>query len=148
MGAKIRIGWAQRDITPDRPVSLRGHFNLRLATRVQDPLTLTALALESDGEYVVVVSMDLCTVEVEVTDDVRAALAERLPEFDPRRLIISATHTHTAPFSGNLAGLQNDEEYAEIDPRWRYPGGPASRTDCPAGCRCPERSWFQCLPRE
>lgn len=120
MGAKIRIGWASRDVTPDRPVSLRGHFNVRIATRVQDPLTVTALALESDEEYVVLASMDVCTVEVEVLEGARAALATRLPDFDPRRLVVSATHTHTAPFSGSLAGLQKDAEYIDAI-RARYP---------------------------
>jgi hypothetical protein len=42
----------------------------------------------------------------------RAALAERLPEVDPRKLIVSATHTHTAPFAGEK-GWQRDEDYLE-----------------------------------
>jgi hypothetical protein len=100
--------------------TLRGQFNLRIATRVQDPLTLTALALESGGEYVILASMDLCTVEVEALANARAALAERLPGFDPRRLVVNATHTHTGPFSGNLAGLQRDAEYVDLI-RSRYP---------------------------
>ena len=45
MANKVKFGWATRDITPDRPVALRGQFNLRIATRVNDPLTLTALAI-------------------------------------------------------------------------------------------------------
>jgi hypothetical protein len=89
---------------------LRGQFNLRLATRIQDPLTLTALALDNGADHAVIVSMDLCGVDHQVFDGARAALAERLPEVDPRKLIVSATHTHTAPFAGG-DGWQQDADY-------------------------------------
>ena len=120
MSTRIRLGWSPRDITPDRPVALRGQFNLRIATRVHDPLTLTALALESNDEHAIIVSMDSCAVDVEVFEDTRAALAERLPDFDPRKLIVGATHTHTAPFAGQRTGLQRDVDYADVI-KARYP---------------------------
>jgi hypothetical protein len=119
MGA-VTIGWAARDITPSRIIALRGQFNLRIATRVQDPLTLTALAIESDGEQVVFVSVDNASIDPEVTQGSRALLAERLPELDPRKLVMGATHTHTAPFGGTNVGLQKDEFYLD-DLRQRYP---------------------------
>ena len=120
MGTRIQIGWSQRDITPHRPVSLRGQFNLRLATRVQDPLTLTALALDSGDDCAVIVSMDACAVDNEVLAGARTALAERLPELDPSKLIASATHTHTAPFGGGVVGWQKDEDYLDAI-KARYP---------------------------
>ncbi|MGE5532575.1 MAG: hypothetical protein ACM3VW_10725 [Bacteroidota bacterium] len=120
MCAKIMVGWSQADITPNRPVALRGQFNLRIATRVQDPLTLTALAVENGDDQAVIVSMDACAVDVDVFEKAREALAQRLPGFDPRKLIVSATHTHTAPFSGDRVGLQKDRDYADII-RARYP---------------------------
>lgn len=110
MSTGIKIGWAQRDITPPGPVALRGQFNLRIATRVHDPLTLTALALETADEQAVIVSLDMCGVDPEVFAAAREALAERLPEVDPRKLIVSGTHTHTAPFAGG-GGWQGDAEY-------------------------------------
>jgi hypothetical protein len=112
MSNRIRIGWAQRDITPDRPVALRGQFNMRIATRVQDPLTLTALVLQSGDTHVVLVSMDACGVDAEVLGAARQELPERLPDFDPEMLIVNATHTHTAPFAGAI-GLQKDDDYLE-----------------------------------
>lgn len=113
MSGKVLIGWSQRDITPDGPVSLRGQFNLRLATRVQDPLTLTALALDNGQDQAVLVSVDMCGVEPEVLTAVREALAARVPDFDGRKLILSATHTHTAPFTG-AKGWHKDDEYLEL----------------------------------
>ncbi len=112
MTAKTTFGWAGRDITPNRPVALRGQFNLRIATRVRDPLTLTALAIESAGEQAIFVSVDLVAVDQAVLHRSRQILGDRLPGFDPRKLIVSATHTHTGPFSGGGC-LQNDVEYME-----------------------------------
>ena len=120
MSSKTTIGWASRDITPDRPTSLRGLFNLRIATRVNDPLTLTALAIESDGDHTIIISIDTCGVDQEVLDDAREALAERLPEVDPRKVFASATHTHTAPFMTGSIGLQKDLDYMD-DILAKYP---------------------------
>ena len=36
--AKIRVGWATRDITPDRPVNLSGQMHPRISTGVATPL--------------------------------------------------------------------------------------------------------------
>jgi len=113
MSNRIQVGWSQRDITPTGPVSLRGQFNLRIATRINDPLTLTALALSNGEDHAVIVSIDSCGVDMEVFEGARAALAERLPELDTRKLIVSGTHTHTAPFAGG-AGWQRDEDYLEL----------------------------------
>jgi hypothetical protein len=101
-------------------VALRGQFNLRIATRARDPLTLTALAIESAGEQAIFVSIDTCGVDDATLARSRRALTERLPGFDSRKLIASATHTHTAPFAGGDLGLQKDEDYLD-DIRARYP---------------------------
>lgn len=120
MSAHIRIGWSQRDITPHRPVALRGQFNLRIATRVQDPLTLTALALDGGDDGAIIVSVDGCGADDELIAAARAGVAARLPGFDPRKLIMCGTHTHTAPFFGHNIGLQKETDYLEAL-RARYP---------------------------
>lgn len=43
----IKIGWAQTSITPDRPVFHSGQIYPRVSQYVHDPVTATALALES-----------------------------------------------------------------------------------------------------
>ena len=43
----LNIGWASADITPDKPVIIRGQFYARISDGVQDPITVTALAIES-----------------------------------------------------------------------------------------------------
>ncbi len=96
---KILIGWASRDVTPDKKVSLFGQFHVRISEGIHDRLTTTALALESkDGrEQSIMVSLDSAWISDAVLKLCRAHLKRHLPDFDPKMLLINATHTHTAP---------------------------------------------------
>ncbi len=124
-GKSILIGWASRDITPAGKVSLFGQFHVRISEKVHDPLTTTALALEStDGqEQAVIVSLDAIWVSDFLMKQCREKLKIELPELNPEKLLISATHTHTAPSQLSAVfpdppGLGEDvmtaEEYTDI----------------------------------
>ncbi len=110
----IKIGWAEIDITPTEsllPIDLRGQFNARVTSTVNDPLTATALAIESDsGEQWILVSIDTLDLgpggasEVWPMDHegmlvpLRVSLEGTLPGFELNKLTLVATHTHTAPY--------------------------------------------------
>lgn len=94
---QVLIGWATRDITPDRPVNLCGQFHMRISKGVLDPVTVTALSVSADDESFTWVSCDLVQIPTEVLVACREKLRQRLPDFPVEKLIISATHTHTAP---------------------------------------------------
>ncbi len=99
---EILIGWATRDLTPERPALLRGQFHARVSEGVMDPITVTALAIESlrDGRpegHAVMVSCDMVTIPDGLRDGVRSRLARLAPELDPLSVCIHATHTHTGP---------------------------------------------------
>jgi hypothetical protein len=100
--AELQIGGATVSITPGEPVAISGQMRTRIARTVESPVTATALALESrDGDKVldqaILVSCDLVAIRDGVLDMVRQRVKERLPEFDLSKLVMSATHTHTAP---------------------------------------------------
>ena len=99
----LRIGWGSADITPERPVLIAGQFHARVSEGVRDPVTATALALESTrGEKpvrLVMVSCDLININDSVRDGVRERLRETLPELDPLSVILFATHSHSAPYT-------------------------------------------------
>jgi hypothetical protein len=100
--AELRVGAATVSITPDRPVALAGQMHLRVAHNVESPVMATALALESRAEdrvldQSILISCDLVAIREGVREKVRERLRERLPDFDADKLVLSATHTHTAP---------------------------------------------------
>ncbi len=102
-GAKpglLRIGWASTSITPDKPVIMSGGSRARISAGVMDPLTATALVLESGSNgktaEVVLVSVDLGSIHADMLERVLEILGKRVPEIDPNCVIIHATHTHAA----------------------------------------------------
>jgi hypothetical protein len=126
----LYVGWARVDITPERPVALIGQLHKRISQKVRDPLTATALALETRGddggrEQAILISCDLLFIRKSVQDRLRQIVKDRLPDFDIERLFLNATHTHTGPgFSdrdfGSLYDVSKDEgvitasEYADF----------------------------------
>jgi hypothetical protein len=94
--AALKIGWAESDITPPEAVSLAGSFGARVSERVCDPITATVLVLESGGDHVVWITCDLVAIADELRDAVRARVAA-LPGLDPKKVILNATHSHSAP---------------------------------------------------
>jgi len=95
--SKLKFGWAEVDITPDKKVSLGGQFAERISEYVEKPLTATALAVSSDDEQMVLVSCDLISMPVNVLDAIREKLIGNSFGLDPEKVIISAIHTHTGP---------------------------------------------------
>ncbi len=95
----LKIGWASCDITPRAfPVLIAGQFHARVSEGVDDPLSATALALESGEDQVIFVSCDLVGISQELQDAVRSRLREgRRGEPVPEKVILNATHTHTGP---------------------------------------------------
>ena len=99
---RLYFGFAGTSITPDRPVAIGGQYNTRISGEVHDPLRATALALETRDEegiidQAVFVSCDLSIIRRNLQEDVRRRVGRRVAGLDVRKIIISATHTHTAP---------------------------------------------------
>jgi hypothetical protein len=102
---EIWVGTSVVDITPSRPVALDGQRHLRIAREAATPLTATVLALEGrkDGQpadQAVVVSCDIVAIRPGVLELVRQKAGPMLPDLDPRKIFLCATHTHTAPVTG------------------------------------------------
>ncbi|MEI8247922.1 MAG: hypothetical protein WCI51_18940, partial [Lentisphaerota bacterium] len=72
--AKLLIGWAETDTTPEGNVDLSGQYYHRIADGIHSRLSATALALESDGEQAVMVSLDLVGFQSDFQDELRLML--------------------------------------------------------------------------
>jgi hypothetical protein len=126
----LYVGWASVDITPRRPVVVVGQLYKRIARTTLDPLTATVLALETRGrgannEQAIMVSCDVICIRKAIQQRLRDMVKSQIPDFDVRKLLLNATHTHTAPgfidnTFGGLYDVSRDEgvmkasEYADF----------------------------------
>ena len=96
---RIAIGWSSVDITPKKRCTLCGQFPTRISTGVHDPLTASALAISSGRgrSGSIIISADALWISDRVRTIFDRELARRLPEVPAGRVLVSATHTHTAP---------------------------------------------------
>ena len=113
MKEKLKFGWAEVSITPEKRPMLAGQFYPRISQYVETPITVTALAIEAGAEQAIFCSVDQTHIYASITNGVRGILARTIPDFDARKLIINATHTHTAfdYADENGIGLDALEEY-------------------------------------
>ena len=93
--AKIKMGWAEVDITPNQKISLYGQFYERISDVVESRLYVTAFALESAEEEMIICSCDLVGVAQNLNKMVKERLKDKLP-ISTDKVILSAIHTHTS----------------------------------------------------
>jgi hypothetical protein len=96
-------GWSSVNITPIKKVSLYGQYYERISEGVHDSLYATALAIESrnnDGssfEQTVMISCDIVGIQKILLNKLRERLAGKINSLDVNKILMFATHTHTAP---------------------------------------------------
>ncbi len=93
---KVLIGWAEESLVPSKKVSLSGQFFERISEYVESEITATAMAVEADGDCMILVSCDLTGINTYVLEKTRKKFTVLCPEVDPKKIILAATHTHTS----------------------------------------------------
>lgn len=107
MDSTIQVGWASRDISVDKPVGVRGQFYLRVSEGVNDPVTVTALAVSNKDDAVIFLSCDIVIIWSFLVRKVRAKVRGVDPSIPVRKIIMNATHTHEG---GDLYEGEDDFE--------------------------------------
>lgn len=109
--AEFQAGAAIVDVTPDElPVLINGGMLTRSADSVHTRVNARAIALADGEEQLIIMVVDSCMLDREVLDEAKklAADATGIPS---DRMLISATHTHSAPSSLGCLGTDADENY-------------------------------------
>jgi hypothetical protein len=103
MTEHLHAGAAMTDITPAMGIQIAGDIGrLRPTEEIREPLFARALALESDGRRVVILSLDIMCVTARYDAVIRAEAARRFG-LAPDALLIHAVQNHAAPAIGHLA---------------------------------------------
>lgn len=97
--AGLRVGTAVVEISPDVfPFQLRSGPS----RHVHDPLHVRAVAFENGAGRAVIALIDAIGVGREMADEAKGVAAEETG-WDPRQMLVCATHTHTAPKGGDTS---------------------------------------------
>jgi hypothetical protein len=108
----FRAGAAAVAIAPEHfPVIVNGGFLAARATKLNDPIRAKALVLDDGSTRLAIVVVDSCMMPRELIDRARAIAREKTG-IPAERILISATHTHSAPSSMGALGTPPDLDYS------------------------------------
>ena len=110
--SEFQAGASTIDISaPKLPAIRNGGFLESKWNQNADPLYARSLAMTDGKETIVISVVDSCMLPTDVCDAIKKIVTEK-SEIARDRILISATHTHSAPSAMALClGTRQDEEY-------------------------------------
>ena len=119
--AQLKVGTAQTNITPEKSVPLCGQFELRLSQGVKSPIYANVCAIEAvendqSVDAAIFVSVDVVHIPENFAKIVRRKITTLDASIQPEKIVLFATHTHTAPtlmVGAELPKGENIEDYPE-----------------------------------
>jgi hypothetical protein len=111
---ELRAGCALVDVSPRvLPAVRNGGFLEASSDKVDDPLHARCLVLADGRETLAIVIVDSCMIPRDVCDEIKLRAA-RACGIAPARMLIAATHTHSAPsLMDYCLGCCKDPVYAD-----------------------------------
>lgn len=106
---QLYAGFGKVNITPAMGIALQGYYIPRFAEGVLDELEIKALALACGEDRAILLSMDSCEFDQEITTDFRQHISE-VTGIPMEGIYLHVTHTHTAP---TIEKNSNDDRLCE-----------------------------------
>src|SRR5829696_6648012 len=113
-GEQLRAGAAAVDITPTQfPVLVNGGFQPVVADQASDTLHARCLVLDDGKTKLAICVVDSCLMPRDLLDEAKK-IASRSTGIPVERMLVSATHTHSAPASMGILGTDVDPHYPPV----------------------------------
>jgi len=106
----LRAGAATSNITPPLGVSLNGSMSDRTASHIHDELHARCLVLDNGTNMLAIVVCDSCMMPQSILNEAKH-LAHGHTGIPLDQMLVSATHTHTAPTVTGVFQSQPDPDY-------------------------------------
>lgn len=114
--AQLRAGAAAVDVSPPKfPVIVNGGFLQAIADKNLDRLHSRAIVLDDGTSKIAIAVVDSCMMPRDLLDKAKD-IASKATGIPVDRMMISATHTHTAPSAMWALGTPPDENYVAFLP--------------------------------
>lgn len=112
----FRAGAFAIDVSPRQlPVIVNGGMTERTADKIEDPLHARCLVLDDGGVKIAIVIVDSCMMPRDLLDRAKSLASEKTG-IPTSRMLISATHTHSAPSVMGCLGSDADQPYSAYLP--------------------------------
>ncbi|WP_442506588.1 neutral/alkaline non-lysosomal ceramidase N-terminal domain-containing protein [Novipirellula sp. SH528] len=112
--AELQVGAAIVDVSPTQfPVLVNGGMTSNTAEKIKTPVSSRAIVISDGSESIALVVVDSCMVPKMLLDDAKNRAAKRT-QLKPDHIMISATHTHTAPSAFGALGTDADLTYIPL----------------------------------
>ena len=109
--AELQAGTAVVDITPQEwPLAPRGSFTPRPVDSAHDSLKVRCLVLDDGSTSIAMAVVDSCMVHRDVLDPAKKQASEATG-IPADHMLVSATHTHSAPFANAQHGTPQELAY-------------------------------------
>jgi len=112
----LRAGASAIDVSPSSfPVLINGGFLQNTTTKVNDSLFAKCLVLDDGTTRLAIVIVDSCMIPRELLDRAKEMAREKTG-IATNRMLIAATHTHSAPAAMGALGCPADAAYVALLP--------------------------------
>lgn len=109
--AELQVGATVTDVTPvELPVLVNGSMTSRSIDKINTRVNARTVVISDGQERIAISVVDSCMLPKALLDDVKALTANQT-QLKPDRILISATHAHSAPSSMGALGTSADEKY-------------------------------------
>lgn len=110
----LSAGAAIADVTPRSfPVLVNGGMRANYAEQANTRINARAIVFASAGERIGIVVVDSCMMPRPLLDEAKQ-MAAKATKLKPDHILISATHTHTAPSSMGALGTPPQDDYLPV----------------------------------
>lgn len=110
----FRAGVAAVDISPETyPRIIAGGFLEKRGDRLADPLFVRSFVLDDGKMKIAFAIVDTCMMEQPLIDEAKG-IASKQCGIPVDRMMVSATHTHSAPAAMGCLGTRKDTAYAKF----------------------------------
>ena len=114
----LQAGAAAIDVTPPEewlPISVNGGFAARFPDTVTDRLHAKAIVLTDGATTIALCTVDSCLIDRALLDDAKER-ASKETGIPTSNMLVSATHTHSAPAATGAHGADADPRYRKFLP--------------------------------
>jgi hypothetical protein len=112
--ASFKAGAYAMDVTPTKfPISVNGNMADVEAKSAHDPIHARCLVLDDGKTKIAIVVVDSCMIPRELVQDAKAQ-ATKMTGIPGDHMLISATHTHSAPTVTGIFQSDSNEEYVKF----------------------------------